>query len=40
MVKLFLTDEYKQNPSSNGAAATNYKGSRDVKVPLDTTLMG
>jgi hypothetical protein len=33
MAKLFLTDWSKQNPYSNGAVATDYKGSRDVQVP-------
>jgi hypothetical protein len=32
-VKLFLKDQSKQNPNYNGAAATDYKGSRDVHVP-------
>jgi hypothetical protein len=33
-VKLFLTDLSKQNPNSNGVAATDYKGSRDMQVSL------
>jgi hypothetical protein len=31
--KLYLTYESKQNPNSNGVAATDFKGSRDVQVP-------
>jgi hypothetical protein len=32
-VKLFLIDECKQNPNSNGGAAIDYKGSRDIHLP-------
>jgi hypothetical protein len=28
-----LVDQSKQNPNSNGAAAIDYKGSRNVQVP-------
>jgi hypothetical protein len=29
-----------QSLNTNGAAAINYKGSRDVRTPLDTPLLG
>jgi hypothetical protein len=39
-VKLFLTNQSKQNPNSNDAAATDYKGSRDVHVLPGCNLNG
>jgi hypothetical protein len=29
-----------QSLNTNGAAAINYKGSRDMRTPLDTPLLG